>query len=116
MTWVAPASASIAADRSPVCAPFSAGWQHCAPTATGPPPARAAMDAISVAGGQISTSDFGSGCIATSASISARSAVSPFIFQFPAASLTRIAMLLHVGLISADRHGKEAGVRQLVTH
>jgi hypothetical protein len=36
-----------------------------------------------------------------SASISARSAVSPFIFQFPAASLTRIAMLL-LGLMVWD--------------
>jgi hypothetical protein len=67
---------------------------------------------MSVAGGQISTSDFGSGCIAASASISARSAVSPFIFQFPAASLTRIAMLLHGADGLGPWHGKEARLRQ----
>jgi len=43
-----------------------------------------------VAGGQISISTFGAGCAAISASISARSPDSPFIFQLPAASLCLI--------------------------
>src|SRR6056297_831725 len=81
--------------------------------ATGPPAARAAMGAIRVAGGQIRTSERGSGCWAASASTSARSAVSPFIFQFPAASLTRIAILLAGADRHAFRHGKEGRARQL---
>ena len=89
MTWLAPASFSIAAEMSPVCAPEAFMWQSCPPTAMRPA-ASAAIGPISVAGGHSSTSERGVGWAAISASTSARLAVTPFIFQLPAASFLRI--------------------------
>src|SRR5690606_21595503 len=90
MTWLAPASFSMAAAMSPVWAPEASGWQSWPPTITGPPFAFHAIWAMSVAGGQIRTSDRGAGWALASASTSARLAASPFIFQLPAASFRRI--------------------------
>ena len=56
MMALAPASASISAERSPVWAPEAFGWQSWAPTASFVPRALSAKPAISVAGGQTSRS------------------------------------------------------------
>src|SRR5579871_2399652 len=89
MIALAPASASISAEMSPVCAPDGFGWQSCAPTANAcDASAFAAKAEISVAGGQIKRS-----ALAASAgaplSIASNSAIEdfrPFIFQLPAIS------------------------------
>ena len=56
MMALAPASASISAERSPVWAPEAFGWQSWAPTASFEPSALSAKPAIRVAGGQTSRS------------------------------------------------------------
>src|SRR5882762_3116330 len=89
MMAVAPASASISAEISPVWAPDGLGWQSCAPTArVFEPRARSAKSAISVAGGQTSRSALAatSGAPASMASNSPLEDLSPFIFQLPAIS------------------------------
>ena len=52
MTALAPASASISAEMSPVKAPDASAWQSWPPIATSEPRAAAANAASSVAGGQ----------------------------------------------------------------
>ena len=47
MTWVAPTSARMAADTSPVWAPAGSGWQSCAPMRRADPLVRATAGAIS---------------------------------------------------------------------
>src|SRR3981189_3071678 len=88
MTALAPASASISAEMSPVCAPDDFGWQSCAPTATAEPWALSAKAVIRVAGGQTSRSALAatSGAPASMASNSPCEAFRPFIFQLPAIS------------------------------
>src|ERR1700682_3911408 len=89
MTALAPASASISAERSPVWAPDALGWQSCAPIArVFEPRALSARAAISVAGGQTRRSALTatSGAPASIASNSAAEALRPFIFQLPAIS------------------------------
>ena len=88
MTALAPASFSIAAEISPVKAPWSRAWQSWPPMAKAPGPAPTVWTAraIRVAGGQISTSQAGGFCAsaAFSADSSPRLSPRPFIFQFPA--------------------------------
>src|SRR5216683_2535441 len=87
MMAVAPASASISAEISPVWAPDDLGWQSCAPTAKFfEPRARSANAAISVAGGQTSRSALAatSGAPASIVSNSAWEDLRQFIFQLPA--------------------------------
>ncbi len=103
ITWVAPASASIATEMSPVWAPEAAAWQSCPPTPMWA--ARAAMRERSVAGGQRTMSTAGAGWAATRASTSARCAVVPFIFQLPAASFLRMPSLLGSGRAGCCRPG-----------
>src|SRR6267378_8424712 len=89
MMALAPASASISAERSPVWAPDALGWQSCAPIAkVFEPRAFSAKAAISVAGGQTSRSALAAtpGAPASMASNSAMEAFRPFIFQLPAIS------------------------------
>src|SRR6266581_2447533 len=89
MMALAPASASISAEMSPVWAPDALGWQSCAPTATVfEPPAFSVKAAISVAGGQTSRSALSaiSEAPASMASNSPMEAFRPFIFQLPAIS------------------------------
>src|SRR5580658_9028005 len=91
MTAVAPASASISAEISPVWAPEALGWQSCAPTAKAfecETRAVSAKAAISVAGGQTRRSALPAtaGAPASMASNSAIEAFRPFIFQLPAIS------------------------------
>src|SRR3984885_9845219 len=96
MTALAPASASISAEISPVWAPEALGWQSCAPIAKFfaakvfecEPRAFSAKAAISVAGGQTSKSALPAtpGAPASMASNSAIEAFRPFIFQLPAIS------------------------------
>src|ERR1700761_6941584 len=87
MIALAPASASISAEISPVCAPEALGWQSCAPTANALTPlARSAKAATSVTGGQTnrSTLPVTAEAPASIASNSPDEALRPFIFQFPA--------------------------------
>src|SRR5258706_8414637 len=87
MIAVAPASASISAEISPVWAPDGLGWQSCAPTArVFEPRALSAKAAIRVAGGQTSRSALAATCDAPAsmASNSAWEDLRPFIFQLPA--------------------------------
>jgi hypothetical protein len=88
MTNQAPASFSISAEMSPVCAPEAAVWQSWPPIATTDPRARVANDATSVAGGQINRSALPASGSDTAmiACSSAADADSPFIFQLPAIS------------------------------
>src|ERR1700731_3788920 len=91
MMALAPASARISAERSPVWAPEALGWQSCAPIARifeCDPRALSAKAAISVAGGQTSKSAFPAtpGALESMASNSAIEAFRPFIFRFPAIS------------------------------
>src|SRR6185437_2501 len=86
---VAPASASISAERSPVWAPDALGWQSWAPIARAfAPCALSANAATSVAGGQTSKSALAATpeAPASIASSSAKEALRPFIFQLPAIS------------------------------
>src|SRR6185437_1375988 len=90
MTWLQPASLSIAAAISPVWAPDRAAWQSWPPTAM-PLPASASATARSrVAGGHTRRSQAirprFSRC-ARSAAKASPSDASPFIFQLPAMSL-----------------------------
>ena len=55
MTKDAPASASISAETSPVCAPFLAEWQSWPPVRTLRPAKAWAREWSSVAGGQSAT-------------------------------------------------------------
>jgi len=91
MTQVAPASRSIGAEISPVCAPLGFAWQSCPPTITADPASMRATVKISVAGGQTSTSQpspspprRSRASAASGATICAAVSVSPFIFQLPA--------------------------------
>src|ERR1700731_491816 len=87
MMALAPASASISAEISPVWAPDALGWQSCAPTLrVFEPRARSAKAAIRVAGGQTSRSALPAtaGAPASMASNSAVEDLRPFIFQLPA--------------------------------
>src|ERR1700689_3800880 len=89
MTALAPASASISADISPVWAPDGFGWQSCAPTLSVlEPRALSAKAAIRVAGGQTRRSALTatSGAPASMASNSTEDDLRPFIFQLPAIS------------------------------
>src|SRR5579863_432372 len=89
MTALAPASASISAERSPVWAPEDLGWQSWAPIARPlAPRALSANAATSVAGGQTSRSALAvtRAAPASMASSSAEEALRPFIFQLPAIS------------------------------
>src|SRR5450759_1888456 len=89
MMALAPASASISAERSPVLAPDALGWQSCAPTTrTFEPRAFSAKAAIRVAGGQTRRSALSATpeAPASMASNSAEEALRPFIFQLPAIS------------------------------
>ena len=86
---LAPASASISAEISPVCAPEALGWQSCAPTVNAVAPfALPAKAATSVAGGQTRRSALAAteAAPASIASNSPREALRPFIFQLPAIS------------------------------
>src|SRR5246127_5408586 len=96
MTALAPASASISAERSPVCAPDALGWQSCAPIASDFAPfALSANAATSVAGGQTRRSHLAARLAAPAiiAPSSDVEAFSPFIFQLPAMS-GRIAVVM----------------------
>src|ERR1700723_3421407 len=89
MTALAPASASISADISPVWAPDGFGWQSCAPTLSVlEPSALSAKAAIRVAGGQTRRLALAatSGAPASMASNSLEEDLRPFIFQLPAIS------------------------------
>src|SRR6266436_1925984 len=89
MMALAPASASISAERSPVWAPDALGWQSCAPIVmVFERRAFSAKAAIRVAGGQTSRSALAAtpGAPASMASNSAEEALRPFIFQLPAIS------------------------------
>ena len=90
---VAPASASISAEMSPVWAPDGLAWQSCAPMATAEPRAAAAKRASKVAGGHTIRSALPAmaAAPATILSSSATEAASPFIFQLPATSGRRLA-------------------------
>src|SRR5450755_1642935 len=93
---LAPASASISAERSPVLAPDALGWQSCAPTASVfESRALSAKAAIKVAGGQTKRSALAatSDAPASMASNSAEEDRWPFIFQLPAIS-GRIASVM----------------------
>src|SRR3990170_6955068 len=86
---LAPASASVSAEISPVLAPDALGWQSCAPIVRFfEPRAFSAKDAISVAGGQTRRSALAAtpAAPASMASNSAVEALRPFIFQLPAIS------------------------------
>src|ERR1700731_827347 len=89
MTALAPASASISAEISPVWAPDGLGWQSWPPSVTPfEPDNLAAKAAINVVGGQTSRSAFpvtleAPGTMALNSAIDARR---PFIFQLPAMS------------------------------
>src|SRR3984957_6316709 len=103
MTALAPASASISAEISPVWAPEALGWQSCAPIAKFfaakvfecEPRALSAKAAISVAGGQTSRSALPAtpGAPASMASNSAIEAFRPFIFQLPAISGRMVSVI-----------------------
>src|ERR1700759_76390 len=119
MIALAPASASISAERSPVWAPDALGWQSCAPTITlFTPGAFAANAAIRVAGGQTSRSALAATPAAPAhiASNSAMEALRPFIFQLPAIS-GRMASVMsdypevlpHPALAEAARHFQMEG-------
>ncbi len=74
---------------SPVKAPLASGWQSWAPRLSSPPLIRQAACAMSVAGGQTSSSaepDSPASAACRMASISARDPDRPFIFQLPATS------------------------------
>ncbi|CAH2599794.1 protein of unknown function [Rhodovastum atsumiense] len=87
ITQAAPASRSIAAETSPVWAPFAWVWQSCPPTATTLPASASATGRITVAGGQTSRSQARPGAASATARASdSESATRPFIFQLPAMS------------------------------
>ena len=89
ITALAPASASISAEMSPVWGPWSSGWQSWAPSRTVLPDSITAVWKSSVAGGQIKISVSGRGPSARRSSsdlTSARFALKPCIFQLPATS------------------------------
>jgi hypothetical protein len=91
MVKAAPASFSMAALRSPVCAPDFSGWQSWPPAVTGPPASRDATSRRIVAGGAMAISQASaapaSAARAAISEASARpSAARPFIFQLPAIS------------------------------
>src|SRR3954453_12273773 len=104
MMALAPASASISAERSPVWAPEALGWQSWAPTTTFEPRALSANPAISVAGGQTRRSAFPSSAPAPAsmASNSAREAFRPFIFQLPAISGRVAAVMSGLANVGPD--------------
>src|ERR1700730_4716194 len=89
MMTLAPASASISAEMSPVWAPDALGWQSCAPTLRVlEPRALSAKAAIRVAGGQTRRSALAATLEAPTsmASNSTEDDLRPFIFQLPAIS------------------------------
>ena len=111
MTCVAPASLSISAAMSPVCAPFWAAWQSCPPTLSGvlPRPTASAARVSSVAGTQIRPSVSASSPPMKPrpmVSSSARLSPVPFIFQLPATSgrIPGVMRLLHGGGRAASPH------------
>src|SRR6185369_2833129 len=105
MTSLAPRSAIISAEISPVKAPkaAAAAAQSCPPIATADPFAATTAAPISVAGGHTATSHRAEPTPATTALSSAMLDVSPFIFQLPAASRRRAAIVpsTQVGLSAA---------------
>src|SRR5437016_1798591 len=119
MTWVQPASASISGLISPVNAPFAAAWQSWPPRAMPLPAIRPPTVVSRVAGGQTRSSQPGPPAPAATirctraranATLSSRS---PFIFQLPATSFVRTAMLRPHGSVSIfclqDHTGTRAG-------
>src|ERR1700694_3478870 len=104
---LAPASASISAERSPVLAPDALAWQSCAPTASVfEPRAFSAKAAIRVAGGHTKRSALAAtpGAPASIASNSAMEALRPFIFQLPAISGRMTSVISGVPRIFWLRH------------
>src|ERR1700730_10710411 len=106
MTWVQPASASISGLISPVNAPFAAPWQSCPPRAMPLPAIRPPTVVSMVAGGPTRSWQPGPSLPAetirwaracASAELSSRN---PFIFQLPATSFVRTAMLRPHGSVS----------------
>src|ERR1700730_8385345 len=96
MMALAPASASISAEISPVWAPDALGWQSCAPPLrVFESRARSAKAAIRVAGGQTSRSALPatSGAPVSMASNSPKEAFRPFIFQLPAISGRMVSVI-----------------------
>src|SRR5229473_3158215 len=90
MTWLQPASLSMGAPMSPVCAPNRSAWQSWPPMAMPLPASASATARSKVAGGHTRRSQPSrSRCTrcARSAASASPSAPSPFIFQFPAISL-----------------------------
>jgi hypothetical protein len=88
MTPEQPASLSISAEMSPVWAPLASLWQSWPPSLMGLDATSRTIGAISVAGGQIMTSQRtrAPDSISISRSTSSSDAMVPFIFQFPATS------------------------------
>ena len=85
MTWLAPASRSMAAEMSPVWAPAARAWQSCPPTATAEPARIWATVVMRVAGGQTRRSQASpSAPRRKGAAMAAALCSSPFIFQLPA--------------------------------
>src|SRR4029078_717307 len=84
MVSVAPASLSMAALMSPVCAPLSAAWQSCPPMVK--PGAARTPRSMSVAGRHRATSQAAVSAAMDMEVTSARSAPVPCIFQLPATS------------------------------
>src|SRR5258707_11680740 len=99
MMALAPESASISAERSPVWAPEALGWQSWAPIAIFEPFARSAKPAIRLAGGQTNRSALAATLAAPSriASNSTWEDLRPFIFQLPAIS-GRMASVMSISL------------------
>jgi len=80
---------------SPVNAPAASAWQSCAPIPTLEPCAADTNIISKVAGGHTSKSTFGSASDpCTILPSSAAEALSPFIFQFPATSGRRCAVIV----------------------
>src|SRR5436305_1477270 len=97
MTALAPASASISAERSPVWAPDGLGWQSCPPIVRPfEPRAFAANTEMRVAGGHTSRSALPA-TFSVPASMASNSLIeefSPFIFQLPAISGRIVGLIL----------------------
>src|SRR5208283_4578261 len=96
MTCVQPASTSIAAEMSPVCAPSLSQCISWADTATFDPSAASAAAANAVKGGATTTSQC-TACAATGLIISMKctaSATVLYIFQFPAITGLRMFSIL----------------------
>src|SRR3984885_11446986 len=110
MTALAPASASISAEISPVWAPDGLGWQSCPPIARAFEPRALSAKAITrVAGGQTRRSARPATfeALASMASNSPLDALRPFIFQLPAIS-GRMALVISGSLkVGGSRAGTQ---------